>query len=164
MLSGAALGAAGILLPFEVRVAVASLLALAAVFIGSLEMLGIRVRLPQLDRETPQRWLNKGALTWALLNGVSLGVGTTSRIGFWLWYIIPLGAFLFADPALGAAIYGAYSLVRGGAVWMLILGATTGLLGEDWEDRFVLRMPTAQTIAACQLFLIGLAGTIAIGL
>ncbi|MBX6765104.1 MAG: hypothetical protein IRY88_15715 [Rubrobacteraceae bacterium] len=164
MLSGAALGAAGILLPFEVRVAVASLLALVALAIGSLELLGRKVPLPQFDRETPQRWLHKGALTWALLNGSFLGVGVTSRIGFWLWYVVPLGAFLFADPALGAAIYGAYSVARGAAVWAIILGLNIGLLGDDWQERFIARFPAAQTIAACQLVLVGLVGTITIGL
>src|SRR3712207_8459275 len=40
-----------------------------------------------------------------------------SRIGFWLWYAIPLGAFLVGDPWLGAVVYGTYGFVRGlGAV------------------------------------------------
>lgn len=164
MATGATLGATGTVLPLEIRVAVASLLALASVFIGGLELLGMRVYLPQIDRETPQRWLHKGALTWALLNGLSLGVGATSRLGFWLWYIIPLGAFLFADPILGAAIYGAYSLVRGASVWVLIFSAINGLLGEDWGENFVLRIPAAQMVAAGQLVFVGMAGMIALGL
>lgn len=164
MVTGAVLGAAGTVISLEVRVAVASLLALATVFVGSLELLGIRVYLPQFDRETPQSWLHKGALTWALLNGISLGVGATSRIGFWLWYVVPLGAFLFADPVLGATIYGVYSVTRGAAVWVLILGARSGLLREDWGDRFVLRIPTAQVVAAGQLIFVGLTLTIALGL
>lgn len=134
ILPGALLGVAGTVLPLEVRVALACVLALVAVLIGSVELLGAGVRLPQFDRETPQRWLNKGALNWALLNGSFLGIGATSRIGFWLWYVVPLSAFLFADPVLGATIYGAYSVVRGTAVWALILGAQTSLLGEDWGD------------------------------
>ena len=164
MAAGATLGMAGTVLPLETRVAVASLLALAAVFIGALELLGMRVYLPQIDRETPQSWLHKGPLIWALLNGLSLGVGVTSRIGFWLWFIIPLGAFLFADPVLGTAIYGTYSLVRGASVWVLIFGVVSGLLGEDWGEKFVLRIPTAQMVAAGQLIFVGTAGMIALGL
>lgn len=163
MLAGAVLGAAGAILPPEIRIAMASLLALAAVFVGSLELLGTEIKLPQCDYETPQRWLHKGALMWALQNGFSLGIGATSRIGFWLWYAIPLGAFLFADPVLGAAIYGAYSVVRGVAVWVLLLGIYTRLLKEDWGEWFLARRDSARAVAAGQLVFVGLVGTIAIG-
>ena len=164
MLAGGLLGAVGTTLPLEVRVACASLLALSAVLIGCFELLGRSISLPQFDRETPQSWLHKGALTWALLNGLSLGVGATSRIGFWTWYAIPLSALLFGNPILGACIYGAYSVTRGTSVWLIIFSDTIGWLGEDWEVGLIARLGTARKVAAGQLIVIGFAGTIALGL
>ena len=163
-LAGGVLGLAGGTLPAELRVAAASLLAACAVFVGAAELLGRGVRLPQFDRETPQRWMHKGAINWAVRNGSSLGVGATSRIGFWLWYAVPLGAFLSGNPGLGALVYGAYAAVRGGAVWVLILGSISGVLEEDWGDRFIESLPAARTVAAAHLLLVGVAGTIALGL
>jgi hypothetical protein len=45
-------------------------------------------------------------------NGALLGLAVTSRIGFWLWYVVPLAAFLSAAPVAGAIVWGLYGLAR----------------------------------------------------
>ncbi len=112
--TGALLGTLGSWLPESGRIAVASLLGIAAAILGGGELYYGRLRPIQCERETPQRWLGAGALRWAARNGAALSIGATTRIGFWLWYAIPLAALLDGRPALGAIIYGLYGLARGG--------------------------------------------------
>ena len=80
--------------------------------------------------------MQNGPLWWAIRNGVTLGFGATSRIGFLLWYVVPIGALLFGSPALGAAIYGTYELVRGAAAPAILLG--TWRLKADVSDWLVM--------------------------
>jgi hypothetical protein len=162
LVAGAALGTAGGLLPLEIRVAAGSILAIAAVALGSLEVVGRRFQPLQFDCETPQRWVNRGPLRWAIRNGLTLGFGATSRIGFWLWYVIPLGAFLVGDPAAGAAIYGTYGLVRALGAPMILLGTTR--LERDISDRLIEGYAVARVLAASQLVFLGLATAIVVGL
>ena len=166
LITGAFLGAAGGILSSDVRFAGASLLAVVSIVFGSLEIAGRRVWLLQYNHETPQRWLEMGPMRWAVVNGLALGFGATSRIGFWLWYTIPLGALLFARPDLGAAIYGTYSIVRGMAVWVLILGGSriSKWLGEGWGSWVTRHMSTARVVAASQLVFIGTVVAIVVGL
>ena len=162
LLTGAGLGAFGGLLALDFRLAVGSILAVVAIAVGSLEFFGRRVRLPQFDCETPQRWVHKGPLRWATRNGLVLGFGATSRIGFWLWYTIPLGAFLVGAPPFGAVIYGTYGLVRAlGAVFILL-----GILGlkVDVSDWLIERYGAARALAAGQLVFLGVATAIVVGL
>ncbi len=161
--TGVFLGAAGSLLALEFRVALASLLAVLAIVLGSIELSGRHVRLVQCDRETPQHWLNAGPLRWVLRNDMALGFGATSRIGFWLWYVIPLGALLFARPELGGIIYGTYSTVRGMAVWVIILGLSHWVDGNS-QDWLLAHTSVARVVAAGQLILLGVAVVVAIGL
>ncbi len=118
--AGALLGMAGGHLSTRLRLAGAGLLAIPAIALGGWDLARAHLRPLQCDRETPQRWMCAGALRWACRNGATLGLGATTRLGFWLWYVIPLGALLAGRPALGIAIYGGYGLVRGGAVWALL--------------------------------------------
>jgi len=162
LLTGAVLGAVGSLLALETRLALGSVLAVVAVAVGGLELFGRRVQLPQFDCETPQRWVHKGPLRWATRNGLTLGFGATSRIGFWLWYVIPLGAFLVGHPVFGAVIYGTYGLVRAlGAVFILL-----GTLGfkVDVSDWLMERYGAARSLAAGQLLFLGVASAIFVGL
>jgi hypothetical protein len=162
LVAGAVLGSVGGLLSLDFRLAVGSILAIAAVVVGGLELFGRRVQLPQFDCETPQRWVHKGPLRWATRNGLTLGFGATSRIGFWLWYVIPLGALLVGHPVLGALIYGTYGLIRGlGAVFILF-----GMLGLkiDVSDWLIERYGAARALAAGQLLLLGVASAIVVGL
>ena len=91
---------------------VTGLLALGAIAVGGLEHLGIRLPLLQRDREAPQRWVHKGPVKWAILNGAALGMGWPTRIGFWAWYVVPASAFASSRPLAGATVYGAYALSR----------------------------------------------------
>lgn len=162
--AGALLGAIGAALPFDARVAVASLLGLAAIAIGILELGPRPRRVPQCDMETPQRWMNAGPLRWATLNGAALGVGATSRIGFWLWYAIPISALLLGDPVLGALVYGFYGLVRGWSVWaFLLLPTRLGMRGDAFGLWVVTHVEVSRVIAAAQLVALGTAVTIAVG-
>jgi len=162
LVAGAALGIVGGLLPLNIRLAVGSILAIAAIAVGSLELFGRRMQPLQFDCETPQRWVNRGALRWATTNGLTLGFGATSRIGFWLWYVIPLGAFLIGDPVASGIIYGTYGLVRS-------LGAVVILFGMMWletdvSDRLIEGYDTARVLTAGQLVFLGVATAIVVGL
>ncbi|HEV2107381.1 MAG TPA: hypothetical protein VGR16_03895 [Thermomicrobiales bacterium] len=165
VLAGWVLGFAGEAISFNARVAVASLLAVIAIGIGALELGPRPPRLLQWDGETPQRWMNAGALRWASLNGAALGIGATSRIGFWLWYAIPCSAFLLGDPLLGALLYGIYGCVRGWSVWaFLLLPRRLGIGGDAFGVWLVTHGEWSRLVAATQLLAMGIAVAIAIGL
>ena len=162
LVAGAVLGTLGSLLPLGSRLAAGSVLAVVAIAVSGLEVLGRRIQPPQFDCETPQRWVHKGPLRWAIQNGLALGFGATSRIGFWLWYSIPLGAFLVGDPGLGAVVYGTYGLVRGlGAVFILLVMLRLELDISDWLIR---RYGAARALAAGQLIFLGVSTSIVVGL
>ena len=162
LIVGAVLGAAGSFLPLSLRLAAGSLIAVAAIAVSTLESLGRRIQPPQFDCETPQRWVHRGPLRWAAQNGLALGFGATSRIGFWLWYVIPLGAFLLGDPRLGALVYGTYGLVRGlGAIFILLVMLGLKLDISDW---LITRYGTARALAAGQLIFLGVSASIVVGL
>jgi hypothetical protein len=91
-----------------------------------------------------------------------LGFGATSRIGFWLWYVIPLGAFLIGDPVASAFIYGTYGLVRALGAVVIILGMIR--LEADISDRLVEGYGTARVLTAGQLVFLGVATAIVVGL
>ena len=156
------LGVVGSLVPLDLRIALASLLALLAIILGGVELSGHRIKLIQCSSETPQLWLNQGPLQWAARNGLVLGCGATRRLGFWLWYTIPAGAFLIANPVLSMVIYGTYGIVRGAAVWVLL--ALARRHDPDFGDWLVRHWETARLITAGQLLLLGITVTIAVGL
>jgi hypothetical protein len=162
LVTGAVLGAAGSLLPLDFRLAAGSILAVLAIAVGGLEFFGRRVQPPQFDCETPQRWVHKGPLGWATRNGLTLGFGATSRIGFWLWYVIPLGAFLVGDPWFGATIYGTYGLVRALAAVLIFLGILR--FKVDISDWLMERYGTVRVMTAGKLVFLGMALTIVVGL
>lgn len=162
LVAGAVLGVLGGLLPLHIRLAVGSVLAIVAIALGGLEFFGYRTQPLQFDCETPQRWVNKGAWQWATRNGLTLGFGATSRIGFWLWYAIPLGAFLLGEPIASAIIYGTYGLVRALGAVAIILGMRR--LGDDMLDRLMEGYGTARILTAGQLVVLGVATAIVVGI
>ena len=162
LVAGAALGALGSLIPVTARLAVASVLSMAATGVGVLSLAG-HTRVLQCDRETPQRWVHAGAVRWALRNGATLGVGATTRIGFWLWYALPLGALLLAHPIWGALVYGIYAGTRGMAVWGLLL-VLAPRHGEAYADWLFAHAPIARMITAGYLIVLGVVGVLVIGL
>lgn len=110
---GAVLGwLGGMLLPASSRIGLAVIGGLGAATVAVTGIAGKRVRLPQWERETPQRWTRGGALRSAAFNGAAMGSGFTTRIGFWLWYVVPVGAVLSGSPVAGAALYVAYAATR----------------------------------------------------
>lgn len=72
----------------------------------------VRRRPWQLDRETNSRWLLYEDWRTAAYNAAVLGLGFSSRIGFWLFLLVPVGSFLTGDIRAGAAIYGSYAASR----------------------------------------------------
>jgi hypothetical protein len=162
LVAGAALGLVGGFLPLEVRLGVGSILAIVAIAVGGLELFGRRIQPLQIDCETPQRWVNKGPWRWATRNGLTLGFGATTRIGFWLWYVIPLGAFLVGEPVAGAIIYGTYGLVRALGAVAIILAMMR--LDADISDRVLEGYNTARIFTAGQLVFLGVATAIVVGL
>lgn len=162
--AGSVLGLVGTQLSLPGRAAIASLLALLGLAAGVLDLGSSRLPLLQCDRETPQSWMRFGALRWAAVNGAMLGLGFTSRIGFWLWYVVPTGSLLLGDPWLGAAIYGLYGFVRSGAVWLLVLGKLNRVGRGEPSDWLVMQYWRARTVAAAQLVVLAAATVVIVGL
>lgn len=152
MFAGAILGLIGASIPDAVRHQSATGLALIGVAIAMVELVRRRpVWLPQRSRETPKRWLGRGPVSWALLNGAALGVGATSRIEFWLWYVVPLSALLSGSIVFGAAVYGVYGLARASGVWAILLAPETRRRGLDVVAlRLVRLIPEARLVARVQ--------------
>lgn len=164
VISGFVLGWLGSIVSLDIRLAVISLLSLASIVIAILELGGWQVlQLLQCDRETPQSWVHKGPIQWAIQNGLALGSGFANRIGFWLWYAIPLGAFFVGSPVFGALLYGIYGFVRGIMVWVLISGPAKKY-GEEFADRLIGYNKIARLITTGQLLFLGIVVAIVIGL
>lgn len=162
--AGALLGFLGSHIPIDLRIAAASVLAVVAVLVGAAELISPRTRGPRgFDRETPQRWLHTGPVTWAIRNGFALGTGFTSRIGFWLWFVVPLSGLLPGSPTVGVLTYGLYGLCRGLFPAMVM---TRALANPRWEyDLWLLgRGLQARSLAARHLMLIGAAVAFGVGL
>jgi len=109
--AGSLAGAIGLLTPLELRAAAGTAAGLALTI---LPLFG--VSLPQRDRETPQSLMKRGPVFWSAANGALLGVAVINRIGFWLWYVVPLSAFLSGSPVAGAAVWGFYGFARLGVI------------------------------------------------
>ena len=100
-LVGFCLGILGSTLGADARASIATVGAVGAIMVAMPELHGRKVKLVQLDRETPRDWLEGSPLGWAALNGTAIGIGAGTRLGVWLWYVVPLGALLSGDPVLG---------------------------------------------------------------
>lgn len=154
------LGWIGGVLPHSFRSASATLLALGGIIAGAVDLLGGSIRPPQRNIETPRAWTHYGPLKWAALNGLALGVGFTSRIGFWLWYVVPCVAVLVGEPVFGAMLYGIYAFARTSAsgvlvaIWMIrFRGTDLGLLLVGLRGR-ARRVAGAQLIAVASIVLL----------
>ena len=117
--AGALLGWVGAQVVFEARVAIGTALAIGGVIAGLLGLTGRSRPALQCDVETPQRWVREGPIAWPVKNGASLGLGAFTRLGFPLWYVIPVAALLSASAIFGAAIYAAYGTVRTASAWLI---------------------------------------------
>jgi hypothetical protein len=111
--TGAALGFLGSFVPPAIRLTLLSVVVAGLAVVGLTQLISRRVIKPwQLDRETSQRWLRRGVTSWSVKNGMALGFGATSRLGYWLWYLVPVGAFVSGEATSAAVIYGLYGLSR----------------------------------------------------
>ncbi len=155
-LAGCAVALCGRLLSLEHRAQVILVLAVALV-LSSL----FRVRLIQRDVETPQSLLSLGPLRWAASNGALLGLGVASRIGFWAWYVLPLGVFALAQPTRGAVLWGAYGLTR---LAILAVVAISMRRGDDAASQMTTRLIGARDRARLSMtwLAVAAAGVIAI--
>jgi hypothetical protein len=162
--AGALAGAAGSLLTADGRSALGALFALAAAGLGLVELTGHRVVLIQIDRETPYAWLEAGPVRWAIRNGANLGFGGLTRLGFWLWFVIPVGAVLSGRPLIGALGWGAYALVRTASAGWLLLLVDRRRLDPEKGDVLLREVSRARVATSAQLLAIGLSALLAIGL
>jgi hypothetical protein len=162
--AGAVLGALGSHIATEQRIIVATIFAPLALIVGTIELFADRAPVLQCNRETPQRWVHGGALRWAVQNGLVLGVGATSRIGFWLWYVVPVGAFAIGEASLSAALYGAYGFVRGVSLWPILLASRWASEGTSVTAWLLQRYKVARLLTSLQLVAIGAMVSIAVGL
>lgn len=166
---GALLGAVGGSLPDETRLAFMTAAGVAACAIGLFDALVRRVRVPELSRETSHQWMEYGAWRGAAMNGAALGAGFTTRIGFWLWYAVPIGAFLSGALWLGAILYGVYAVVRGGSVWLLIAVSALarrryGLDFDEIAEAIMARRRSVRLVASMQLALLGVISLTAVSI
>lgn len=116
---GAGLGAVGGTLTGDALSLVAAVMALGGIVAGAATLFGQKVPLIQRDRETPRRWLSYPPSVGAALTGAMLGLGFTTRLGYALWYAVPVLALLTASPVVGAVLFATYGLARGLAAWGL---------------------------------------------
>lgn len=157
MASGAVLGLLGSDIPEYARKGFGVVLATVAVIVGAAELLGRPASMPQCSRETPQRWVHGGPMRWAAVNGLVLGNGAATRIGFWSWYLIPAACFLLGDAVLGALIYGCYGISRGTGAWALLAWnrLRRGTRFDDLAVVLLRRYPLARRLASLQLLALG---------
>jgi len=107
-----------------------SRLVLVAVILGAVMVGALAGPKPwQLDRETAMSWLVHQDWRTAAFNGISLGLGFTTRIGFWLYYLVIVAAMMSPGYLWGAAIVGAYGFGR------VFLSLVQGAIGPSLTMR-----------------------------
>ena len=151
---GGVIGALAGTFPLEARLAVVSTLAGAILLMGLLELFGKRFRLLAGKRETPQSWLYLGPRRWALRNGAALGLGLASRVGFSLWYVVPLTSFLLGSAFLGAIAFGLYAAARSGTIIGLAALVSRGTFGE-YTDRLLSWSGMAHAVSGASSVVVG---------
>ncbi len=161
-IAGAALGALGSLVGLSARAWLAVGFGAVAIIIGLVELLGRQLQPLQRTRETPQSWLSLGSWRAAALHGGSLGLGATTRIGFWLWYVVPVGAFVSGEAIMGALIFGVYGGTRGASLVPLALSARR--LGQaSVGRRLLVRAGSVRRLCGAMLAIVGIALVVGVG-
>jgi hypothetical protein len=87
-----------------------------------------------------------------------------SRVGFWLWYVVPVGAFLIGDALFGALLYGMYGLTRGAAVFAIILGLSRWIQGDDVGMWLIRRNPRGRIVASATLGVVSAVVMLTVGI
>lgn len=126
-----------------------------AIAVGLLDLRKRALAVVQRDRETPQRWLSAGPTIWAVRNGSALGTGLGTRIGFWLWYVVPAAALLHGSVEAGALVYGTYGFVRAMWVWPILLWVGPRHGYDRVAQWFLTHRTEARKLAAVQLVAVG---------
>jgi hypothetical protein len=160
--SGFALGWLGSTVPFQIRSAASAAFALVAAAIGLVELLGRRrVRVLQRNHETNRQWLYVSPVLGAMATGAVIGAGVFTRIGYWLWYVVPIGCWVVGSPMIGAAVFGTYAFTRAVVPALLAIRVAanerrgSGVDGHGVQDRMSnLTRPVA---AVCTVQLLVLA-------
>lgn len=160
--AGAVAGALGGDSADSLRAVLGTILGALAIGMGCIALFGVSYPPLQCDRETPQEWVAKGPVVWPVLNGAALGFGATSRLGFWLWYAVPVGSFLVASPVGGALIWSMYGLTRAGAA--IILWYTQAVRPDRDLARFLAFRGTANRATSALMVLLGIALFLLMGL
>lgn len=107
--------------------------------------------------------MHRGPLRWAARNGTALGLGFTSRLGFWLWFVVPLTGLLSGRPAIGALAYGIYGFSRT-ALPAAVMAAAIARPGWEYDLWLLKRGLQARSLAAGHLALTGAAVAVGVGL
>ena len=164
--AGAALGTIGQVIALDHRVAAGLALAVVAVAMGLFGLAKVPIGVLQCGRETPQSWINLGGIAWSMRNGLALGCGVTSRVGFWSWYLIPVASLMVADPLSGLVIYASYGAVRGLGAWGYIVAGAILRRRIAFDDLIVWvlsKQDRARDASAVQLLVLGLAALVVLG-
>jgi hypothetical protein len=135
---------------------------LLALFGSTAVLLGlIKLRPPQFDRETLARWLEFRDGRSALMNGLELGSGVLTRLGYWLWYLIPLGCIATSNWAVGAMIWATYSLIRLITSAGLAIASSPGIYWSNVRTSGAARwIVDVLTGASLGMFIVRLAATL----
>jgi hypothetical protein len=92
----------------------AAVVALFALLEAAAELGVVRLPLPQLRRQVPQRWRERYPQPLAaLLYGAGLGVGFATYLPVATLLVVAAGVIALAGPAAGAAVLAAFGLGRG---------------------------------------------------
>lgn len=133
-LFGLGLGALGILLgaPYRNEVALGAIAAVAGLY-ALRELGGLRIPLPDLDRQVPDWWRTFFAPPVAsFLYGTGLGVGFLTYLSFGTLVPVATGAVVLGEPVLGAAVMAPFGLARGLSV---LIAARRAMSPEETVDR-----------------------------
>jgi hypothetical protein len=111
---GALIGAAGGLIPNELRSPRARLVVLAAAIAVAIVLDLVPGAAPGPRRQVNERWLDElRGWVYGLGFGAQLGLGITTVVSSAATYVALLAALLIGDPARGALVVGLFGLVRG---------------------------------------------------
>lgn len=115
VLAGVCFGLVGQLIGARFEGPAAGVLVGCLAVLATAELVGFR-RLwmpPQRNRETPRQWVDWSPNRWALATGAVLGSGVLTRIGFAVWYVVPVAVITAGSPILAGIIaFGSYGLLR----------------------------------------------------
>jgi hypothetical protein len=163
--AGLLLGSVGLTVSSDARTSIVAALAALGVAIGVLEATATRrVPLVQRNRETRREWVFRRPVAGSFGTGFVIGAGFLTRVGFWIWYVVPLTCFAVASPVLGAVIFGCYSFIRVGTSSAFAVSATARrhrgdmFAGHRLQDWMVSRVMGVRGL--CALVLLAVCATV----